>query len=535
MIVVDGRTDEEKLRELLAAGTEQLALDFKATLDLSQKSSADVLHLVKDCVAMGNLPSGGYIVAGVDDTGKPAHDQAPLEVKHFDSADLRARVARYTEAQVHLVAQPHVVDGRDVVLIYVAPNPDGLPVPFSAIGQYQDENKKMQTVFSQGEVVVREGTSNVRLRYAHWPSLLQQYRAQVRAEATQEGNATLAQFVSTLREASGDRPAGAVTVPLVVGMDWDSFDEALTTHLEAENTVRVQKFLRTAAEVVAEHLPGHGGSPTEPSDQYEGALDAIAVVAINGAQYGRDDIYNLAIDALSDTYEAGGRTPTFNVGDIGSDPVSTHHWLAVIERVLAIGRAVVARKQWHLLPQPVYRYVPVADKYGYESWIRHAHIAAARNNLLPDHGGNLLSAVRQMLSEKPWLRPDLASPAGYTPKGQIDPTDQLLNQLTEFDLWWCVMAATRYSGSGGSAFYPSCAAFHEYRSRAAIDTIATDEAARAAAFPGVEPAAIAKGLATVITAAVQESNKSGGWWDGAEPGSPAATFINQYDAAPSDW
>jgi predicted HTH transcriptional regulator len=142
MIVVDGRTDEEKLRELLAAGTEQVALDFKATLDLSQKTSADVLHLVKDCVAMGNLPSGGYIVVGVDDAGAPAHDQAPVEVKRFDSADLRARVARYTDAQVHLVAQPHVVDGRDMVLIYEASNPDGLPVPFSAIGQYQDTTRR---------------------------------------------------------------------------------------------------------------------------------------------------------------------------------------------------------------------------------------------------------------------------------------------------------------------------------------------------------------------------------------------------------
>ena len=54
MIVVDGRTDEEKLIELLGTGAEETALDFKATLDLSKKSSKNALEFVKDAVAMGN-------------------------------------------------------------------------------------------------------------------------------------------------------------------------------------------------------------------------------------------------------------------------------------------------------------------------------------------------------------------------------------------------------------------------------------------------------------------------------------------------
>lgn len=111
MIVVDGRTDEEKLRELLAAGTEETALDFKSTLDLSRRTSKDSLEFIKDCIAMGNLPGGGYIVIGVDGRGRPAHDQPPVDVRQFDSADLRNRVAKYVDAPVHILSQHHEVDG----------------------------------------------------------------------------------------------------------------------------------------------------------------------------------------------------------------------------------------------------------------------------------------------------------------------------------------------------------------------------------------------------------------------------------------
>ncbi|MEV8371091.1 hypothetical protein AB0P21_00025 [Kribbella sp. NPDC056861] len=53
-------------------------MDLKAALDLSQKSPADILHLVKDFVAMGNLPSGGHIVVRVDDAGASTHQQVLL-------------------------------------------------------------------------------------------------------------------------------------------------------------------------------------------------------------------------------------------------------------------------------------------------------------------------------------------------------------------------------------------------------------------------------------------------------------------------
>lgn len=52
MIVVDGRTDREKLKELLSTGTECSELDFKEVLNLGKKG--DELNFIKDAVSMHN-------------------------------------------------------------------------------------------------------------------------------------------------------------------------------------------------------------------------------------------------------------------------------------------------------------------------------------------------------------------------------------------------------------------------------------------------------------------------------------------------
>lgn len=69
MIVPDGRTDLEKLKELLG-NPEQTHLDLKASVDLM--TAADKLKFVKDAVTMASRPEGGYILIGVNDAGATA-------------------------------------------------------------------------------------------------------------------------------------------------------------------------------------------------------------------------------------------------------------------------------------------------------------------------------------------------------------------------------------------------------------------------------------------------------------------------------
>ncbi|WP_249645574.1 AlbA family DNA-binding domain-containing protein [Nocardia sputi] len=66
---MDGRTDPEKLLELLANGAEDRELDYKRYLDLSSGAGMHTVELAKDCAAMADLPRGGYIVVGAEDNG----------------------------------------------------------------------------------------------------------------------------------------------------------------------------------------------------------------------------------------------------------------------------------------------------------------------------------------------------------------------------------------------------------------------------------------------------------------------------------
>src|SRR5699024_7862733 len=97
-----GRTDEEKLQELLRLG-EQTQLDFKVELDLRDRKHE--LDFVKDAVAMANRPPGGYILVGITDDGKLPH--RPWRIKNpqmFDGATLRDKIGKYIEDDIVVVS-----------------------------------------------------------------------------------------------------------------------------------------------------------------------------------------------------------------------------------------------------------------------------------------------------------------------------------------------------------------------------------------------------------------------------------------------
>lgn len=522
MIVVDGRTDEEKLLELLASGAEETALDFKATLDLSGKGSRDSVEFAKDTISMGNLPGGGYIVVGVDDHGAPAHDQSLLVAEQFDSAALRAKVTRYVEARMEIVSQPHVVDGRTVVLVYVAPNPDGLPVPTSSIGQYAKRDGKMETVFSEGEVLIREGTSNVRLRYAHWHGLLERYRERIKTEARSDADELIRRVVEGFR-ASGT--AAAPGVPLDPGMDDETLSDALVAVFESGSTVRVQQFLNDAGRRA-------GVGEPELRDERLCALDQIALMACQAVLYRRDAIYQLSVDALERAYNA--RLLTANTAQwVGNDAARAQHYLDVLVRVLAIGALVVRQKAWELLPDLSNRAV---NEGGYEwpSWLRHAVTMAARANLLQDtdgrsRGGQALSLARALVAGSPALRPDYGPDTDLPKADALANDDWLLNSLCEFDLWWCILAlASRPESREAAAFYPSCSAFHQWRSQPTMTHIATEPEVRRAAFVNTTDQVVADAMLVVVRMAEGQSRQYGGWWDGLGNDPQVAEYVQAH-------
>ncbi|QBX55065.1 ATP-binding protein [Nocardioides seonyuensis] len=522
MIVVDGRIDREKVLELLAAGGEQEALDFKATLDLADTGAR--LDFVKDALSMGNLPEGGYIVLGVKDDGTLAVNDDPLDLtgRPYDPSKLRDHVKNWCEAPVNITSAQHDVEGRNVVLIYVFPNPDGLPVPASKTAEAPTADGKMRTVFRQGEVLLREGPTNVRLRYSHWNTLLARYRQQARDEARHDADALVNRVVQSLDAA---QPGGKTEIPLDEAMSGEALITAVGALFEAGATVQMRRFLNTVRATAS--------TPRNNADR-DRALDALGLIACQAVLYDQKDTYNAAIEALWRVYNAGGSSPQ-HVLSTGADRDTGEHLLAVILRVYAVGALVVREKRWGYLTSLVLRSVDVSPTYGYASWLRHGLVYAARVDLLQGdegrhRGGQALSLARALIAGRAPLRPDYAVDVALPPAEDLASDDWILNSLCQFDVWWCVLAraSTEADGFHGGIFYPSCAAFHQYRSQPAIDAIALNEEARQLAFPGVPDLTTATALAVVVEVSVRESQNYGGFWVGIDENPRVTAWVAEH-------
>lgn len=209
MIVVDGRTDREKLVELMRQG-EQTELEFKSTLDLKDRQKPDRLNFVKDVVALSNLPKGGYMLIGVKDDGTPV-GMGDDSQDDWDGAYLQNIVRPYVEGQIRIMSQIHVLDQGAVVLLYIAAHGDGFPVPFSKQGEYTPKgDKRQKRVFDVGELLVREGAQNVHLRHAHWPTLLEQHDEMIRRQATERLDSFLFELTAILRSSRENKEEALV-------------------------------------------------------------------------------------------------------------------------------------------------------------------------------------------------------------------------------------------------------------------------------------------------------------------------------------
>jgi hypothetical protein len=128
---IESRVDAEKIRLLLSEGHESAQLDYKAGCNIRERR--EVVAITKDIGAMNVL--GGYIVVGADDRGQPTGKVSPQDVQAFDQANLQGKLRRYLPESVEVRTAAHQIDGEMVIVVYVAPHPDGFVV-FDADGAY---------------------------------------------------------------------------------------------------------------------------------------------------------------------------------------------------------------------------------------------------------------------------------------------------------------------------------------------------------------------------------------------------------------
>ena len=528
-VVVDGRVDDEKLGELMAIGAEHDELDFKAFVDLGGGKSK--LGFVKDCIAMMNTPAGGYIAIGLDGHGSPTRSQAEVDAARFDPADLASLVENYVDTSVTIRAGVHQRDGRAIVLVYIGPNLEGLPAPTIKAGAYDGGS-----AFEKGVFFTRNSTRNVTVQAKHMPRLLQRFRDLAKAEAHEESNRVIAEFVRQIQE-SNRQGSSTLYPPLLAGADTSSLAAAIVAHLQEGGSPQLNRFIRAQTESAS--YRGNASAHIE-------ALDSLAIVAIQSLHANNHALFKAAIDGLSTAYESTPTVDTFATTLKAPHEVAiARYWLDVVSRVMLIGAVAVANQRWWTVLMLTVRPVVDQNGYSYSSWLRHAGVFAARANLIPDrslkrpesppiyevNAGPLLSRPRILAVEKPELRDGIAAPNGT---GTRDP---LLDALAQFDLAWCVAVAVQPPDHTGAReqFYPSFAALDQARSQPMMHQLATKDQLRRALFPDAPPwelnATVALGLSDVLSLAEAESKRFGADWPGVASVPEVARFIEQFATA----
>lgn len=475
-IVVDGRTDSEKLLELLNE-PEQKHLDHKQALDFSHRKSE--LDFAKDVTAIGNV-GGGYLLIGTSDAGAPCVPIGAFDRSTFDAAKLNDKVRRYTFRNAHLVSQIHEHDGNEIVLIYIPASPSALPVPMAADGQYTDPSGRQKQAFRIGDLPVRGTAQNESLRYEHWEELLARHDERIREETRRNIDALITRL-ATLQGSDG----GSQLLPLDEELDEVPFVQILLTHLETPSVVRVKSFLFAAAD-----------RATHASDNDVTALDQITIVVAQAMFHERDDIVEIGIGRLEHVY---GQT-SFN---------DARKKLDIVDRVYAIGSCAVRLKLWTAVRELSLGQATRNDHF--PSWIREGQVDASNAQLFPqDKGGLMISTARLLIAQHPGMRPDLSE---VDPPDTLNQDDSLLNSLCRFDVLYCIIVELQREQSQATG-YPACSAFNQSRINPTLSQLVASDDVRRELAPDVDDSKWAAAIRRVVDRARGESFAYGGDWIG---------------------
>ncbi|WP_022871549.1 AlbA family DNA-binding domain-containing protein [Yaniella halotolerans] len=508
-VVWDGRTDEEKLQELLRLG-EQTQLEFKVELDLRDRKHE--LDFVKDAVAMANRPPGGYILVGITDEG--TLPDKPWRIKNpqmFDGATLRDKIGKYIEADIEVVSQIHTVNGSDVVVVAIFSTRSGLPVPMMRVGQYNKPNgkgrMKTKTVFRPGEIFIRDGAGNVPVRYRDWPSVLAQHDQHMKEAATSDVNS----LMSKLADAIGGN--SKVNVPLEPFLADETVSSAIRANIRQGNRAELKIFLQNSRDDIVTN-----------DDLIKPLVRLVGV----GCEAMLADDHDLAIKTLETMYDA--------FTSISKSPS------AVATTVVAgylFGAAAIRTGSWELIPELVLRPFQRTPTHArYSSWIRYGQIEASVHNQYPfssqpvqenphdEDNGTMISEGLSWARTFPLLRPDVLHDFGLN-TNKARTTETLLNSLCQFDFLyaWMVNASARQHGGGGA--YAASSAFKHWRTLPIIERTITNGEIRAKLFPASTEKEIAQALRSTYTHAEKVSNREK-YFTGWEPLPPwIAEFIGQ--------
>lgn len=430
MIVVDGRTDIDKLRELLATTTECSELDFKETLDLSKKG--DELNFVKDAVSMFNRYPGGYIIVGATNEGEPSEIVENIDWKQFDGARLTDKIRSYVDAPLTLISALHEIDGHRYCLICILSLNNGLPVPFAKLGQFKNGKGDFEVVFRPGDITRRDGAQNRPIEYLQWSEILARHDAVIREDESKRING----LVDKINLALGEK---GETPPLVYGIDDATLATTLAVCFEQGEATKLERFVNQLSLEVAHS---------------QNAIDNLAAVATGAISYGLEGIAWKAIDALYGYY--------LTLNHFG--PHADDKLLGIAIAAYEIGAAMVLGSKWGMISPFVNRQSPGSTGYIYASWIRECQVIAINaGKFKNDTSTMLISAALEHVKRHSAiiLEYDFKDDEPGKPGVLTEKEDSLLNLLCSFDFLYCLCVFV--AGEGFAGAYPACIGYEQRR------------------------------------------------------------------------
>jgi len=490
-VVVEPVINREKLRELLALQSEYPTLDFKSDCDLGEKR--DQVELAKDVGAMS--VRGGFLVIGVDGQGRPTGNLTVEQAKLFDEARLRPRLLKWLPDTLEICSQVHDVDGHQVVLVHVAPNPAGCAF-FRADGQYDQPGKASKVVFREGEVFYRDGTQSARLNHQGLEQVIRQRVERERDKWEAERAESYRRLADELRAgAAGQQVAQGPAVEFNLALEPEVLVEAAIELLRANDDIPLRRLLsRAVPDLRALFRSGD-------EEGAAGLLDRLICLAATFLELGRLEWFRQVIDTLVSIYGVGfeNEPPIINAPPRQSAVL----WLAIIERVVALGSLAARRDDWRAIRELVARRHPDMHEI-YTTWLRHAMTMASRAELLTPRDGSqevldsLLSLARNVARRLECLRPD------------VEPEDEkILTGLTQFDFLAGLVAMADSDNKSGT--FPNFARFYTQRTQPAAQRLLREPEMREIIYPGDD-----QHFASALHTIDREAQRAGFRYDGWE-------------------
>jgi hypothetical protein len=467
-IVLDGVLSDEKLANLLALGTEYAELDFKATIDLSDKRQE--LELVRDVAGM--QARGGYILYGIGDNGKPtgALDDHP-DPKLFDDARMVPKLLKWLPEPLRLVTRVTEREGHRVLMLYVERHPTGC-VFMEKDGSYtQDGETKF--VFRQGDAYWRDGSRTVLIGQRGLEQVIVRRIEDAKASWMDEQREVRRREQAEFEAASkSGGPLGSVNLDL----EQADLNAATLELVRSDDDIALRHLLNEARSRAAV-LIGRG----EVDAQLEDLLDRLACLAATFLVYRQAEPFGRIIELFARIYSMPlkeGDAQRFGHGtQFHPDEVAPRVWLRLVERLYGLGALAVREEDWDAV-RTLTSQAPKGLLDYDKNWLRHALTIASRAQHLKEQKNgqaielSLLSLAQAIVRALDCLRSD----------GITADDDSILTSLAQFDILSNIVAIDGAGTLGGGVFFTSFARFRQERVNPVVEQLLTDKGMREALF-----------------------------------------------------